>query len=323
MKNGCIGHAVNQRLVIVREDYLALCENDHCAAVILNVFEYWHNVKLAQAEQTAIESGIAATVGITIPVAELWVWKSIPDLEAELLGLFGERKISIALNWLKQSGYLESRNNPLYPYDRTLQYLFNATAIQDKINTLASEAPKPQKRSTQAAKKTASKSQKSSLKAAKIPLESRKKAVSLIETTTETTPKDKSVAGDSRPLFRAIALHLFGIAGKISDESLAPRIGLVEKHLKRLNPHSDDAAIADRIPLFVKWYQSFKEGAELPRDWSKVVEHFLAFEAWEKTQTVAPTAAPILPVSDELIEAERQQIANTISDLAHKFGGKS
>jgi len=125
-----IAHAPNNPLVIIRKDYLDMCEGDHCAAAILNVFEYWHGVKLANASQAEIENKIAAAEGSPLVEADLWVWKSIPDLISDLLGLFGETKVSKSLSYLCESGYLERRRNPKYSYDRTMQYRFNAEAIQ-------------------------------------------------------------------------------------------------------------------------------------------------------------------------------------------------
>jgi hypothetical protein len=179
-RSSCITHSPRQQMVIIREDYLRIADNNHCAAALLNIFEYWHNVKLAEQDQALIEKEIAKAGGAPLVDAELWVYKSIPDFQEEVLGLFGETKISAALKLLHEKGFIESRNNPKYGWDRTLQYLFIVDIVQAAILSFPSR------------KSTASTNRKN--KASKT-LNSRdasvKNKAAIPETTTETTTEKK------------------------------------------------------------------------------------------------------------------------------------
>jgi hypothetical protein len=191
-RSSCITHSPRQQMVIIREDYLRIADNNHCAAALLNIFEYWHNVKLAEQDQALIEKEIAKAGGAPLVDAELWVYKSIPDFQEEVLGLFGETKISAALKLLHEKGFIESRNNPKYGWDRTLQYLFIVDIVQAAILSFPSR------------KSTASTNRKN--KASKT-LNSRdasvKNKAAIPETTTETTTKNDSSGRKRSPLQQA------------------------------------------------------------------------------------------------------------------------
>lgn len=133
-KSSLISHKADQRIVIVREDYLAICSGDHCAAAILNIFEYWSNIKAGAKEQAETHNAIALKEGRDADQdTSLWIYKTIPDIHGELLGLFGESKIGTALKILQERDYLKCRTNPKFAWDRTLQYLFNTEVVQGAI----------------------------------------------------------------------------------------------------------------------------------------------------------------------------------------------
>lgn len=137
MNASCIEHSSRQSLVLIREDYVQLAEHlgspDHaCTASILNVFEHWTNVKIGASQQGEIENRIAEKEGLPGKGYDLWIYKSQPDLQAELMGIWGVNKVGVCLNWLVEQALLLSRSNPLYKWDRTKQYLLNV----DKINEL-------------------------------------------------------------------------------------------------------------------------------------------------------------------------------------------
>jgi len=132
-KSSCISHNARQQIVIIREDYLIICDDNHCAAALLNIFEYWTNIKLGNQEQAQVENKIAAAGGAAPVESDLWIYKSIPELQTECMGLFGETKISKGLKFILDKGFIESRNNPKYGWDRTLQYRFQFEAVQAVI----------------------------------------------------------------------------------------------------------------------------------------------------------------------------------------------
>lgn len=144
-KTSCISHPPAQSIVVIREDYLRIADGNHCAAALLNIFEYWTNIKAGQRDQAVIENQIAAVGGASPVDDTLWIYKSIPALKAEMMGLFGDTKVSAALKLLEQKGFIESRNNPKYGWDRTLQYLLKIEVVQALIlrhGSLESKASK-------------------------------------------------------------------------------------------------------------------------------------------------------------------------------------
>lgn len=130
----CIPHSKSQHLVIIREDYLAICNGNHCAAAILNEFEQWTNTKLDHAGQHDIENEIAAREGAASDLdTSTWVYMSQEQLHRDLMGMFGERKIADALKELKELGFLTVRTNPKFKWDRTLQYLLNVDFVIEAV----------------------------------------------------------------------------------------------------------------------------------------------------------------------------------------------
>jgi hypothetical protein len=50
-RTSCIPHPEGERLILIRKWQLEACQKDACAAALLNLFEYWHNIKLEQRSQ--------------------------------------------------------------------------------------------------------------------------------------------------------------------------------------------------------------------------------------------------------------------------------
>ncbi len=135
-RTSCIQRPAGSRFLIIREEYLTLCAGDHCAAAILGVFEYWHNNRLADLEQAEVEQAIAEKEGVETFSNGLWFYRTQPQLAGDVLHLFSERKIRDAIKYLLNAGYIQSRNNPRYRWDRTLQYCFSAALVQAAIDNL-------------------------------------------------------------------------------------------------------------------------------------------------------------------------------------------
>jgi len=134
IKTSCLSHPPRNRLVLLREDFLAICEGNHCAAAILAVMEYWTDWKLdliTKKLQKAKEEGY----GPESVEAEPWIYKSIKDLKLnDLMGLFGRNKIQESLVYLVEKKYLKCRRNPRYGFDRIHQYLLNLNLIQKELD---------------------------------------------------------------------------------------------------------------------------------------------------------------------------------------------
>lgn len=141
-KSSCIQHPPSMIIVMIRQDYLALCQDapdPHCAAALLNNMEYWTNIKLANSRQVEIENAIAANEGAPLlPDDGTWVYKTHEETQCDLLELFGRNKIVNNMAWLVSVGYLETRANPRYKWDKTKQYSLNLQTLQDAILNLPS-----------------------------------------------------------------------------------------------------------------------------------------------------------------------------------------
>lgn len=136
-RTSCITHSSDVQLVLIRDDYMGICDQDHCAAALLNDLEYWTNIKLGSQKQAEIENSIAQAGGLTPSQdVELWIYKSHEEFQAELLNLFGLNKIGSGLAILKGKGFISTRNNPRFGWDRTVQYFFHVEAVQIAIKDL-------------------------------------------------------------------------------------------------------------------------------------------------------------------------------------------
>lgn len=104
-------------IIAIRQDYLKICDGDHCAAAILNAFEFWSRGKRRK--------------GVT---GDVWIYKKQSELRVDLAGMFGLNKISASLRRLRDLGFLAARSNPHNGQDKTLQYRFEWEAVEVAIS---------------------------------------------------------------------------------------------------------------------------------------------------------------------------------------------
>ena len=121
----------------LREEYVDLCEGNHCAAMVLSQHEYWHKNRIGSRQQAKAHNEGAERKGQP-PTQDtsLWVYKSHVQMQAELLGLFGEKAIGLAYKVLIAYGFVTTRFNPKQKWDRRPQYLFMVDAVQNAIDAL-------------------------------------------------------------------------------------------------------------------------------------------------------------------------------------------
>ncbi len=133
-RTSCVkNHPAKERLVITRESYVAACENDFVAAALLNLFEYWHNIKLDQYSQAKKYNDIAERHGDNRQQIEsLFQWHTMDDLQKSLMG-FGRRKVEKALQIILKMGFvsIHKNPNPRYAFDSTRYFLFHP----DRVDT--------------------------------------------------------------------------------------------------------------------------------------------------------------------------------------------
>ena len=133
MKQSCVVHPANDRLVLIRQSYVDLCDGNHCAAALLNFFEYWHNIKMEHIRQAKAINALAESYGDE-PTQDtsLYQFHNDQELQDGLCGLYGTRIIREALKLLESKGFIEVRRhpNPRYDFDTTKHFLFNPEQVR-------------------------------------------------------------------------------------------------------------------------------------------------------------------------------------------------
>lgn len=138
-KTSIISHAPHARVNVLREEYLAICKNSkhpHCCALLLNLFEHWTNFKW-EAYWKAREDKKA------IPL--VWIFLTQKAISADLMELYGEKTIALAIEWLIEQKFLKRRFNPRKKNDRTLQYLLMTNRVQVAVYKWAISKDAPDK----------------------------------------------------------------------------------------------------------------------------------------------------------------------------------
>lgn len=137
-RSSCIPHPEAERLVLIRKWQLEACGKDACAAALLNLFEYWHNIKLEQKFQSKGYNEVAARHGENgTQIETLLQWHKSEQLEASLLNIFNKRRIQAAIELLEHLKFISvHRNpNPRYAFDKTRHFLFHPNEVLAWLKT--------------------------------------------------------------------------------------------------------------------------------------------------------------------------------------------
>ena len=110
-KTSVIVHPAETPLVILRADYLRICNGLQCEAILLNVFEHWRN-----------------------SVGEKWIYRTIDQLVEDMCGIYKYTRVKKAIKWLVDNHRIYQRHNPERKNDRTYQYWFNAEYVQALVD---------------------------------------------------------------------------------------------------------------------------------------------------------------------------------------------
>jgi hypothetical protein len=116
-RSSIISHPPAIPMVIIRAEYLAICGGEETAAAVLNYFEHLTNAKLVSERPN-----------------DLWIYKSIREMQDELLNTYSDNTLSAAVNLLIDCDYLEYRRNPHNRMDKTWQYRLCIAAVQRHVN---------------------------------------------------------------------------------------------------------------------------------------------------------------------------------------------
>ena len=141
-RTSCISHPEGERLILIRKWQLEACNKDACAADLLNLFEYWHNIKLEQKSQAKGYNDVAARHGENgLQIETLLQWHKSEQLESSLLNIFNKRRIQAAIELLENLKFISvHRNpNPRYAFDKTRHFLFHSNEVRSWLKEYASK----------------------------------------------------------------------------------------------------------------------------------------------------------------------------------------
>lgn len=133
MRTAAVRHRKNQPLLLIQADQVKICDGNRCAAALLSVFEYWHSVRVSQVQQ---EKAMASADAEYKPNTSLWVYKQVPDLSRDILGMYGDTAVSKAVAFLIEKGFVKSKNNDKNPFDRTKMYLLCVSVVQAAVDAI-------------------------------------------------------------------------------------------------------------------------------------------------------------------------------------------
>jgi len=132
-QTSCIRHPANARFLKIYQWQLDFCDGNACAAALMSYFEFCHNGKLQQLQQSkTLNDALEKTPQGRTQVETLLQWHTTADLEKAVL-FYKRDKISQGVKFLASRGVIELHSNPdprLW-FDRTQHYLF----IPETVNT--------------------------------------------------------------------------------------------------------------------------------------------------------------------------------------------
>ncbi len=116
--------------VVIKEELVELT-GDFKYALILNQFIYWTERRRDFDKFIEEEKKRARAAGKDLKINKTggWVYKSSEDLAEELMLGKSKTTLSRYVKELEEMGYLESRQNPEYKWDKTKQYRVNLIKI--------------------------------------------------------------------------------------------------------------------------------------------------------------------------------------------------
>ena len=93
-RTSIISHPPREYFIAIRAPYLTICEDNHCAAMLLAVFEYFTNSVYTDAESRDQK------------VTEPWMEISRSALSSAMMGLYSSRTVFEALQFIASKGFI-------------------------------------------------------------------------------------------------------------------------------------------------------------------------------------------------------------------------
>lgn len=123
--------------VVIKEELVALT-GDTTAAIILNQFIYWSE-RVRDFDKFIEEEKERMAMGgeeVSIEKRNGWIYKKVDELADEIMITKSTKTVRRRIKDLVDAGWLDERNNPNVPWDRTKQYRVNITKIQNDLQNL-------------------------------------------------------------------------------------------------------------------------------------------------------------------------------------------
>ena len=123
--------------VPLKEELVALTK-DYKLAIVLQQMIYW-NERCSDFDKFIEEENSRRKKNKDEPELEHtngWVYKKAEQLSEETLMNVSAKQIIRYLKKLEENGWIESRNNPKYKWDRTLQYRLNLIKLMADLNAI-------------------------------------------------------------------------------------------------------------------------------------------------------------------------------------------
>lgn len=126
--------------VVIKEELVKLT-GDYKKAIILQQFIYWSERTkdvdkfLAEEKKRLADHGIDET-DAKIDFQNGWIYKTAEELNDEIMLGMTKTGISPHIRYLVEKGWIDSRRNPKYKWDRTMQYRVNIIKIQKDLHNL-------------------------------------------------------------------------------------------------------------------------------------------------------------------------------------------
>lgn len=139
VRESCVVHPAKARIVLYRDWQFDVCGGDPVGAALLNFFEYWHNIKLANQPQAKAYNNVAEARGDGRPQPEtLYQWHTEAEIIHGLVGMAGKDKIRSAINKIVDLGFVtvHKNPNPRFSFDKTKHFLFHPDRVNKYLKEL-------------------------------------------------------------------------------------------------------------------------------------------------------------------------------------------
>lgn len=136
MKDSCLRHPAAHPLIIVRRWQVDML-GGVAEAALASFFEYWHNIKLSSAPQSAKKNAVAERHGDEPSQdTSLYQHHTEQELVDGIIEIAKKRTIPKALKNLVEAGLISIHKNPnpKYSFDQTNHFLFHPEVAQKMIN---------------------------------------------------------------------------------------------------------------------------------------------------------------------------------------------